>query len=137
MINSIQKLLSGQNNDSKMFMFTSGSYKFQMINIRIYEICTAEFWALWGEKIQNQNKIDTNKTFKENNIPIKTYLLPRQTIMNLDLKFAEINVLTVCSKLQFNPFCPIRKQQTPSDNWPCVGLSGPKWETFFLVRNRF
>lgn len=46
MINSIQQLLSGQNNDSKMFMVTSGSYKFQMINFRMYEICTAEFRAL-------------------------------------------------------------------------------------------
>lgn len=33
-----------------MFMVNSGSYKFHMINIRMYEICTAEFWALWGEK---------------------------------------------------------------------------------------
>lgn len=43
MINSIQKLPSGQNNDSKMFMVNSGSYKFQMINISMYEICTAKF----------------------------------------------------------------------------------------------
>lgn len=47
---SLPWLLSGQNNDSKMFMVTSGSYKFKMINIRMYEICTAEFWALWREK---------------------------------------------------------------------------------------